>query len=80
MSFLDRWLKGRAEKADGGAQRTGGVQGHGHEADPRRGPQREEYRSADPRAVVTKGGAAMSGPAGAPQEGESVEERRDRDL
>ena len=47
--------------------------------DPRGGVQSDEYRHADPRDVVTDQGVAMSGPAGAPQEGESVEERRARD-
>ena len=47
--------------------------------DPRGGTQSEEYRHADPRDVVEEDGVAMSGPAGAPQEGESVEERRARD-
>jgi hypothetical protein len=47
--------------------------------EPRGGLQSEEYRSADPRDIVEEDGVAMSGPAGAPQEGESVEERRARD-
>lgn len=46
--------------------------------DPRGGAQSDEYRHADPRDVVVEDGVAMSGPAGAPQEGESVEERRER--
>ena len=68
MSFLDRWLKGRGGKRE--ATRRDG-----------RGDSRaEDYRSADPRDVVAKDEGAMSGPAGTPQEGESVAERRDRDL
>jgi hypothetical protein len=47
--------------------------------DPRGGQQSEEYRSADPREVVTEDGTVMSGPGGAPQEDASPEERRDRD-
>ena len=47
--------------------------------DPRGGVQAESYRRADPRDVVEEGGVVMSGPGGAPQEGESVEERRERD-
>jgi hypothetical protein len=47
--------------------------------DPRGGLQSEEYRTADPRDVVEEGGVAMSGPAGAPQEDESPQERRERD-
>jgi hypothetical protein len=51
-----------------------------HERDPRRGVESdEEYRQADPREIVEEGGVAMSGPGGAPQEDESVEERRARD-
>jgi hypothetical protein len=47
--------------------------------DPRGGLQSEEYRTADPRDIVEEGGVAMSGPGGTPQEGEPVEERRERD-
>ena len=46
------------------------------EDDPRGGVQSDEYRHADPREIVEEGDVAMSGPAGAPQEGKSVEERR----
>jgi hypothetical protein len=47
------------------------------EGDPRGGVQSEDYRTSDPRDVVTEGDVAMSGAAGAPQEGKSVEERRE---
>lgn len=47
--------------------------------EPRGGFQSEEYRKADPRDLVQEGDTVMSGPGGAPQEGESVEERRARD-
>jgi hypothetical protein len=48
--------------------------------DPRKGVESdEEYRQADPREIVEEDGVAMSGPGGAPQEDESVEERRARD-
>ena len=47
------------------------------EGDPRGGVQSEEYRHADPRDVVQEGDVVMSGPAGAPQEGRSIEERRE---
>ena len=51
-----------------------------HKQDPRKGVESdEEYRQADPREIVDEGGVAMSGPGGAPQEDESVEERRARD-
>jgi hypothetical protein len=49
------------------------------EDDPRGGTQSDKYRHADPREVVEEGGTAMSGPGGAPQEGRSVEERRQLD-
>ena len=49
------------------------------EGDPRGGVQSEEYRHADPREIVQEEGVAMAGPGGAPQEGESAEERRERD-
>jgi hypothetical protein len=49
------------------------------EGDPRGGLQSDEYRTADPRDVVDEEGVVMGGPGGAPQEGESVEERRARD-
>jgi hypothetical protein len=49
------------------------------EDDPRGGVQSDEYRHADPRDLVREGDVTMSGPGGAPQEGLSVEERRDRD-
>ena len=75
--MLGRWRrrgeKKRADKqqADPGALAV--------EGDPRGGLQDDAYRSADPREVVESEGVAMSGPGGAPQEGESPEERRARD-
>ena len=78
MSFLDRWLR-RRDTGPRAAKQEGDVQALDREDDPRGGVQSEEYRSADPRDVVVDGAIAMSGPAGAPQEGESVDERRRRD-
>lgn len=49
------------------------------EGDPRGGAQSDGYRHADPRELVTEGDVAMAGPGGAPQEGLSAEERRERD-
>jgi hypothetical protein len=50
------------------------------EGDPRGGLQAEEYRTAGPTDIVTvEGDVAMSGPAGAPQDDESPEERRRHD-
>ena len=72
------WWKKRGEK-----NRADKQQGDPHaldvEGDPRGGVQSDEYRHADPRELVEEDGVVMSGPAGAPQEGESVEERRSRD-
>jgi hypothetical protein len=49
------------------------------EGDPRGGVQSEDYRHAEPTDLVEEDGVVMSGPGGAPQEGESPEERRERD-
>jgi hypothetical protein len=78
MGLLD-WLRGRSGEGEPtAAKQEGDVHALDREDDPRGGVQSDEYRHADPRDVVQEGGATMSGPAGAPQEGESVEERRDR--
>ena len=47
------------------------------EGDPRGGVQSPAYRHAEPTDVVESDGVAMSGPAGAPQEDLSAEERHD---
>ena len=63
----------RADKQQGdphALERTG---------DPRGGLQSDEYRHADPRELVEEEGTVMSGPGGAPQEGESTAKRRERD-
>ena len=62
-----------------GAKQEGDPHALEREGDPRGGVQSEEYRHADPRDLVEEGGTVMAGPGGAPQEGESVEERRARD-
>ena len=75
--MLGRWRKrGEKHRADKQQEDPGAL---AVEGDPRGGLQDEQYRTADPREVVESEGAAMSGPGGAPQEGESVEERRARD-
>ena len=72
--MLGRWRKkGQPAKQHGDPHELD------REGDPRGGVQSDEYRHADPRDIVEGEGVAMSGPAGAPQEGESVEERRARD-
>ena len=75
--MLGRWLK-RAEKRRANKQ-EGDVHALDREGDPRGGVQSSKYRTADPREIVEEGGTAMAGPAGAPQEGASPEERRAED-
>jgi len=75
--MLGRWRKrGEKHRAD---KQEGDVHALDREGDPRGGVQSDEYRSADPRDVVEEDGTVMSGPAGAPQEGMSPEERRAED-
>jgi hypothetical protein len=69
----------REDEDERAAKQQGDPEALAVEGDPRGGLQSEEYRHADPRDVVVEDGVAMSGPAGAPQEGLSVEERRRRD-
>ncbi|MGH2920894.1 MAG: hypothetical protein ACRDKU_02365 [Gaiellaceae bacterium] len=66
------------QKLRGGARSGSAIQLE-RDDDPRGGLQSDEYRSADSRDVVEEGGTVMSGPGGAPQEGESPLERRQRD-
>ena len=75
--MFGRWRKRREEhRAD---KQEGDVRALDRVGDPRGGMQDEEYRHADPRDLVEAEGVVMSGPAGAPQEDESVDERRARD-
>ena len=75
--MLGRWRR-RGEKRRA-AKQQGDPQALEVEGDPRGGLQSDEYRHADPRELVEDQGVVMGGPGGAPQEGESVEERRARD-
>ena len=76
-AMFGRWRKKREEhRAD---KQEGDPHALDREGDPRGGVQSDQYRHADPRELVEDEGVVMSGPAGAPQEGESVEERRERD-
>ena len=63
-----RWKRRREE------QRANKQEGDPHaldrEGDPRGGVQSDEYRRAVPRDLVEEDGVVMSGPGGAPQEGE----------
>ena len=79
MGFLSRLL-GRKDDEPTAARQQGDPTVLNRDDEPRGGTQSEEYRHADPRDVVEEGGTTMSGPGGAPQTGESVEERRERDL
>jgi hypothetical protein len=67
VSLLDRLLGRRRPAA---ARQEGEPEALDRADDPRGGRQSEEYRTADPRDVVEEGGTVMSGPGGAPQEGE----------
>ena len=76
--MLGRWRRKREDTR--AAKQEGDVHALDREGDPRGGVQSGEYRVADPREVVEEQGVVMSGPGGAPQEGESVEARRARDV
>ena len=71
---------GRWSKKSNRDDPRGGDAAEDRDPEPRGGVQSEEYRHADPRDVVEEGGVVMSGPGGAPQENEPIEERRARDL
>jgi hypothetical protein len=75
--MFGRWKRKREEHRAN--KQPGDPQALEREGDPRGGLQDEEYRTADPRETVEAEGVAMSGPGGAPQEGLSTEERRERD-
>ena len=72
--MFGRWRK-KNEKNRANRQQ-GDLHAVDREGDPRGGEQDPEYRTADPRELVGAEGVTMAGPAGAPQEGKPVEERR----
>ena len=75
--MFGRWRRKREEhRAD---KQQGDVHALDREGDQRGGVQSDEYRNADPRDLVEEDGVVMSAPGGAPQEDETVEERRERD-
>src|ERR671934_3056046 len=74
---LGRWRRKREDAR--AAKQQGDPEALAREGDPRGGLQSGEYRTADPRELVEEDGTVMSGPAGAPPEGGSVQERRSRD-
>jgi hypothetical protein len=75
--MLGRWRK-RGEKHRANKQQ-GDPEALEVEGDPRGGLQDEAYRHAEPTEVIEAEGVVMSGPGGAPQEGLTPEERRERD-
>ena len=76
--MFERWRRKRDDEPDA-AKQEGDLHALDREGDPRGGVQSDEYRHADPRELVEEDGVVMSGPGGAPQEGEAVDERRARD-
>jgi len=75
--MLGRWRNRREQhRAD---QQQGNPHALDVAGDPRGGVQSEDYRHAEPTDLVEHDGVVMSGPGGAPQEGESPDERRERD-
>ena len=76
--MFGRWRRRRDDAR--AARQEGDVHALDREGDPRGGVQSDEYRGADPRDVVGDDEILMSGPGGAPQEREPVDERRARDL
>jgi hypothetical protein len=75
--MFGRWRrKGERHRAD---KQEGDPKALARAGDLRGGLQSEAYRTVDPRDVVDEDGVVMSGPAWAPQEDESTEERRPRD-
>jgi hypothetical protein len=76
MGFLDR-IFGRSRGT--AAKQEADPHALDRPGDPRGGVQSDEYRHADPREIVEEeGGVAMSGPAGAPQEGTTPDERHEQ--
>jgi hypothetical protein len=61
------------------ARQEGDVHALDRPGDPRGGVQSDKYRHAHPEDVVEEGDVVIGGPGGAPSDGETVEERRERD-
>ena len=75
--MFGRWRKkNEKHRAD---KQQGDVHALDREGDPRGGVQSDAYRHAEPEQIVEEDGVAMTGPAGAPQDDSTAEERRDRD-
>ena len=71
------WAHG--DEDERAAKQEGDPEALAVEGDPRGGTQSDDYRHAEPTELVTEGDVTMAGPAGAPQEDLSVEERRKLD-
>jgi hypothetical protein len=75
-----RWLARLFESPRADAEKQqGDVHALDRDDDPRGGVQSEAYRHAAPVDVVEDSGVAMGGPAGAPPEELTPDERRERD-
>jgi hypothetical protein len=72
-------LFGRREGEPTAARQEGDVHALDRPGEPRGGVQSDEYRHARPDDVVQEGDVTMGGPGGAPVDGGTVEERRERD-
>jgi hypothetical protein len=70
--MFGRWKRKERHRAN---KQQGDPGALAREGDPRGGLQDESYRTAEPTEIVEAEGVAMSGPAGAPQEGQSAQER-----
>jgi len=75
---LGRWKK-RGEKHRANKQQGDPEALEVEGGDPRGGLQSDEYRQAEPTELVDEEGVVMGGPAGAPHDDTSSEERRRRD-
>jgi hypothetical protein len=73
--MFGRWRRKEKHRAD---KQQGDPDALARVGDPRGGLQDERYRTTEPTDVVDAEGVAMSGPAGAPQEGQSAEERHEQ--
>jgi hypothetical protein len=71
--MFGRWRRKERRRA---AKQQGDPAALDREGDPRGGLQEPEYRHAEPTEVVESEGVAMSGPAGAPPDDRSPDERR----
>ena len=74
--MFGRWKRKESHRAN---KQQGDPDALEIEGDPRGGMQGDEYRHAEPTELVEGEGVVMSGPAGAPQDDESIDERRERD-